>query len=96
MGAVCSLYRSSTYLSPSSSVPDSRTAAVRLVRPEALLISSDADALRPDDGSMKTDDKAEALDRIRNDRKCTIILLSLKCGSVGLVSSLRSGRRVAR
>lgn len=35
---------------------------------------------------MKPEDKADALERICKDRRCTVILLSLRCGSVGLVN----------
>ncbi|GAA5972086.1 hypothetical protein JCM11641_002489 [Rhodosporidiobolus odoratus] len=36
------------------------------------------------DGKLNAKKKEEALDQIRNDRKTTIILVSIKCGAVGL------------
>ncbi|GAA5933497.1 hypothetical protein JCM10213_001290 [Rhodosporidiobolus nylandii] len=36
------------------------------------------------DGKLNAKQKEEALDKIRNDPKCTVILVSIKCGAVGL------------
>ncbi|OAQ96704.1 hypothetical protein LLEC1_01785 [Akanthomyces lecanii] len=36
------------------------------------------------DGSMRNDEREESLRRLREDKKCRILLCSLKCGSLGL------------
>ncbi|TLD32257.1 hypothetical protein E2P81_ATG05233 [Venturia nashicola] len=36
------------------------------------------------DGSMKNDHREASLERLRNDKKCRVLLCSLKCGSLGL------------
>ncbi|PLW37316.1 hypothetical protein PCASD_09658 [Puccinia coronata f. sp. avenae] len=36
------------------------------------------------DGAKTPDEKTRALDKIKSDPKCTVLLISLKCGSVGL------------
>ncbi|KAH9823048.1 SNF2 family N-terminal domain-containing protein [Melampsora americana] len=36
------------------------------------------------DGAKTADEKAEALNKIKHDPKCTVLLISLRCGSVGL------------
>ncbi|OAV87855.1 hypothetical protein PTTG_10381, partial [Puccinia triticina 1-1 BBBD Race 1] len=36
------------------------------------------------DGAKSADEKTRALDKIKSDPKCTVLLISLKCGSVGL------------
>ncbi len=36
------------------------------------------------DGSMRNDEREESLRRLREDRKCRVLLCSLKCGSLGL------------
>lgn len=36
------------------------------------------------DGSMRNDHREASLERLRNNRKCRILLCSLKCGSLGL------------
>ncbi|CAH7671945.1 SNF2 family N-terminal domain-domain-containing protein [Phakopsora pachyrhizi] len=36
------------------------------------------------DGAKSADEKAEALRKIKSDSSCTVLLISLKCGSVGL------------
>jgi SNF2 family DNA or RNA helicase len=36
------------------------------------------------DGSMKNDLREESLNKLRNDKKCRVLLCSLKCGSLGL------------
>ncbi|KAI7958743.1 hypothetical protein MJO28_002534 [Puccinia striiformis f. sp. tritici] len=40
--------------------------------------------VHPDDGAKTATQKSRALDRIKSDPDCTILLISLKCGSVGL------------
>ncbi|KAI9619301.1 hypothetical protein H4Q26_011984 [Puccinia striiformis f. sp. tritici PST-130] len=36
------------------------------------------------DGAKSADEKTRALEKIKSDPKCTVLLISLKCGSVGL------------
>lgn len=36
------------------------------------------------DGSMRNDEREESLRRLREDKKCRVLLCSLKCGSLGL------------
>ncbi|QDS72364.1 hypothetical protein FKW77_008217 [Venturia effusa] len=36
------------------------------------------------DGSMRNDHREASLERLRNDKKCRVLLCSLKCGSLGL------------
>lgn len=36
------------------------------------------------DGSMKREDRAIAMDRLRNDPACEVLLVSLRAGGVGL------------
>lgn len=36
------------------------------------------------DGAKSPDEKTRALEKIKSDPKCTVLLISLKCGSVGL------------
>lgn len=41
-------------------------------------------SLHADDGSMKAPDREEALNKIRHDKRCRVILISFKAGGVGL------------
>jgi hypothetical protein len=36
------------------------------------------------DGTMSREDRTEAMDRLKNDRKCEVLLVSLRAGGVGL------------